>query len=195
MQTVVCDRVPTERGIVMGWWKDKLAGLDDVGYDELAENLYEVLVLDGGPSTPQEGQEQRLNAVSLDIPADKVKRFAEKRILTYEALLVLTVNVVTQDQTEQLQQNLGDAVLHPLTMEIETQIQKMWRERGIDVHDVSTFCFKELDDFFDEPFKWGREWLSEFYSDDDMPRRHYIAWTDQWRSDFEVMRTVVEDFA
>ena len=178
--------------ISMNKFWDRISNLENVSYKELAENLYEVLVLEGGPSTPEEGQEQRLTAVTLGIPTDKVERFLAKRRLTYEALLWLAVEVGTEVQTEQLQKDLGEAVRHPLAMEIETLIQKLWLERGIDVPDVSAICFNEVDGFFEEPFQWGRDWLDEFSGDDDMSGKHYINWTDQWRKDFEAMRKVVE---
>ena len=58
---------------------DKISSLEKVSYKELAENLYEVLVLDGGPTSPDVGQEPRLNAVTLGIPADKMEREADLR--------------------------------------------------------------------------------------------------------------------
>ena len=181
--------------VFMNKFWDKISSLEKVSYKELAENLYEVLVLDGGPSSPDVGQEPRLNAVTLGIQADKMERFIEKRRLTYDALLWLAVEVGTEEQTELLQKDLGEAVRHPLAMEIETLIGEMWRERGIDVPDVSTICFNEVDGFFEQPFQWGREWLDEFSADEDMSGKHYIKWTDQWRKDFEAMRTVVEAFS
>lgn len=170
---------------------DKISNLERISYKELAQNLYEVLVLDGGPSTPQEQGKQRLNAVTLGIPADRVERFQEQRLLTYEALLWLAVQVVTEAQTEQLQKDLGEAVRHPLAMEMETLIEEMWRERGIDVPDVSAICLNEVGNFVDEPLQWGRAWLEEFYDEGEMPDGQDALWTDQWRNDFEVMRTVV----
>ena len=115
---------------------DKISSLERISYKELAENLYEVLVLEGGPSTPDVGEEPRLNAVTLGIPADKVERFIAKRMLTYEALLWLAVEMGTEEQTKQLQKDLGEAVRHPLAMEMMTR--KCWSRQTVQLPAVMT---------------------------------------------------------
>lgn len=71
-----------------------------------------------------------------------------------------------------------------------------WTERGINLvsdHEVGEKCLQEVELFLEYPFRWGREWLREFYPTDEEAGEHYIMWTDQWLKQFKVMQMVISE--
>ena len=90
-----------------------------------------------------------------------------------------------------------DAEIVVLAIEMGKLIQKKWAERGIDFADhfaVGERCFDEVELALERPFKWGREWLIEFYDDPEEAGEQYIMWTDQWLKEFQAMKTVIEEY-
>lgn len=178
----------------MNWITDRLVGRKQPPHAEWAEKLYQALVLGGGPSS--EAQDH-IDATSLSIPLGLLERFANKRLISLEALLFVAVQIETAEQSSKLQDTLGDAALHPLAIEIGKAIVRRWEARGIEMnfHDVGDHCFAEVESFSERPFAWGRKWLEEFYDDDTKAGEHYILWTQQWMKEFSAMRTVVRNFS
>lgn len=174
----------------MGWFKEKVFGKQTPYMEELAENLYEALVLEGGPSAEAE---DRIDAVTLEIPLGKLESFAQKRLISLEAMLFVATQLETVEKSTELQHKFGDAALHPLAVEIGKVTGRKWRERGIDIAalDVGERCFDEVETFLEKPFAWGRHWLEEFYDDPEKAGEHYILWTEQWLREFKVLRHIV----
>jgi len=92
---------------------------------------------------------------------------------------------------------IGGSQIHPFAMEMGKLISEKWRERGIEVEpfDVGERCFNEVGGFLENPFRWGRNWLDEFYDDPETSGVHYILWTEQWLKEFEVMRNMAKEYA
>jgi hypothetical protein len=177
----------------MDWITNRLFGGKKSQDAELAENMYSALVLDGGPSA---ASSKRIDATELEIPLGKLEQFAQKRLISLEAMLFVASQIETVERSEKLQKIFGDRQLHPFAMEVGRLIHSKWKQRGIEIEklDVSERCFDEIGDFLDKPFRWARAWLDEFYEDSDKSGEHYIMWTEQWLKEFEVMRDMVKKF-
>jgi hypothetical protein len=182
------------RGDNMNWFKLKLFGPKKSRDEDLAEKLYEVLVLEGGPSSKAESH---IDAVSLKIPLGKLERFAQKRLISLEAMMFVAAQAGTVDRSAKLQTVFGDGMIHPLAREMSRLFARKWRGRGIEIgeFDVGHRCFDEVEDILDKPFRWGRKWLDEFYDDPEQSGEHYIMWTDQWLKEFETMGNLVKQFS
>ncbi len=173
----------------MNWfrkiWRKRLP------YDEeFSQNLYDALVLEGGPGSDTE---DHLDAIKLNIRIGDLERFSEKRLIMLEAFCFVAVQMATTSSSEKLLQIFE--TIDPLAIEMGKLIQKKWAERGIvfDSHfDVGERNFAEIDLFLEKPFKWGREWLNEFYEDNDESGNHYIMWTVQCLKQFKAMKMVVD---
>ena len=176
----------------MGWISEKIFGKKRTYHEEFASNLYDALVLDGGPSSDADSH---IDAMALEIPLDKLERFAAKRRIMLEAFLFATTYIATMPTDDE-----GDQIFqspHPLSIQIGQLLQDKWHRRGIeirDLHDVGERCFGEVEMLFDKPFKWGRAWLDEFYTDPEKSGEHYILWTEQCLNEFETMKTVVQQY-
>lgn len=174
--------------------KRKLFGPKVSPAEDLAEKLYEVLILDGGPSGTADSH---IDAVSLEIPIGKLERFSQKRLISLEALLFVAAQTETVERSKKLQMIFGEDVLHPFAIEISKLIGRKWRERGIkiDNFDVGERSFDEVEDLLEKPFRWGRKWLDEFYDEPEQSGEHYIMWTDQWLKEFKTMQNMVAQYA
>lgn len=177
----------------MKWLTDRLFGAKKSRNEELAENMYIALVLNGGPSS---GSPDRIGATSLEIPLGKLEQFAQKRLISLEAMLFVASQIETVEQSQELQQVFGDGQLHPFAIEIGRLIALKWKDRGIALGttDVGERCFDEIESFIEKPFRWTRAWLDEFYDDPAKSGEHYIMWTEQWLKEFEAMRLVVRNY-
>lgn len=178
----------------MRWLKKKMFGLKKMRAEDLADKLYKVLVLDGGPSG---NADSHIDATSLGIPLGRLERFSKKRLITLEAMLFIAAQVETAERSQNLQELFYDGTIHPFAVEMGKLISRKWRDRGIEIDylDVGELCFDEVEDFLKKPFRWGRNWLSEFYDDPEQSGEHYILWTDQWLKEFETMRTLVRQYS
>ena len=157
---------------------------------EFARNLYDALVLDGGPSSDAE---DHLDAAKLNIRISDFPRFAEKRLITLEAFLFVATQVATTPSNDEELQLL--APVHPLAVQMGKLIQMKWAERGIRIDDLGTVgerCFSEVELALEKPFKWGKKWLNDFYDDESEAGEHYIIWTDQCLKEFQVMQQLVK---
>jgi len=178
----------------MNWFTNRLFGKKKSRDEELAENMYSALVLDGGPSSESPN---RIDATELDIPLGKLERFAQKRLISLEAMLFVASQIETAEQSQKLQLMFGDGQIHPFAMEMGRLVHSKWSQRGIEIDefDVGDRCFDEIQDFLDKPFRWARAWLDEFYDDSEKSGEHYIMWTEQWLKEFEVLRNMVKEYA
>ncbi|MDF1726775.1 MAG: hypothetical protein P1U53_03395 [Sulfitobacter sp.] len=178
----------------MSWLRTKLFGSRKSRDQELAENMYSALVLDGGPSGEAP---DHIEATQLEIPFGKLERFALKRLISLEAMLFVASQIETAERSEKLQAVFGDGQLHPFALEMRRLVATRWRERGIEISDsdVVDRCFDEVEEFLEKPFRWGRKWLDEFYDDPETSGEHYILWTQQWLKEFDVMRTMAKEYA
>ena len=178
----------------MKWLKQKLFGPEKSKDEDLAEKLYEVLVLDGGPSS---NADSHIDSTALEIPLGKLERFSQKRLISLEALLFVAAQTETAERSEKLQAVFGDGALHPFAIEMGKLISNRWSERGIEVgfFDVGERCFDEVEEFLERPALWSRHWLEEFYDDPERAGEHYILWTEQWLKEFETMRNMVRDYS
>lgn len=175
----------------MSWISEKLFGKRRTYEEEFACNLYDALVLRGGPSSEADSH---IDAVELEVPLDKLERFFAKRLIMHEAMLFVASNVATMPDQEKEQP--PSISVHPLAVEMGTHLKGKWMERGIDVggfFSVGERCFAEIETFLEKPFKWGRAWLDEFYSDPEKSGQHYIMWTDQCLKEFETMKLVIRE--
>lgn len=157
--------------------------------EEFASNLYDALVLGGGPSAEAEGH---IDADVLDIPLNKLERFASKRLITLEAFLFVATSVGTMPKV-QADGSLFKSV-HPLAVQMGKHLQGKWAERGIKIADhyaVGERCFDEVSTALEKLFRWGRAWLDEFYDNPEKSGEYYILWTDQCLKEFETMKLVV----
>lgn len=174
----------------MSWISEKLFGKRRSYEEQLCCNLYDALVLSGGPSAEAE---QQIDDIALGIPIGKLERFASKRLIMLEAFLFVAVNIATMPRQDE-DGPLFNPV-HPLAVQMATRLQTKWAERGIEVRDhiaVGERCFAEVSDVLDKPFKWGRAWLEEFYDSPEKTGEHYILWTEQCLKEFQAMKMVVE---
>ncbi len=133
----------------------------------------------------------------MDIQLGKLEQFAQKRLISLEAMLFVASQIETAERSEKLQAVFGDSQLHPFAAEMGRVIARKWRERGIEISrfDVGERCFDEVQEFLEKPFRWGRKWLDEFYDDPEKSGEHYILWTEQWLKEFEVMRKMAKEYA
>lgn len=174
----------------MRWISEKLFGKKRTYDEEFASNLYDALVLDGGPSAEAENH---IDASALEIPLDKLERFSAKRLIMLEVFLFVATNVATMPDKEDT--SLIFQTVHPLSMQMAKLIQAKWKQRGIEVkdfHEVGKLCFDEYMAAMEKPFKWGRGWLDEFYSNSEKSGEYYISWTEQCLKEFKAMKLVVE---
>ena len=174
----------------MGEFADGTFERNTIPTEILARNLYEALVLEGGPS----GQaEDRIDAAKLEIPLGQLEHFAQKRLITLEAMLFVAAHMETLEHSEDLQQKLGDGSLHPLAEDIGKLIVQKWRDRGIDISNekAANRCIDEVEEFLTTPLSWGKSWLEEFYDDHEKPREHSLLWVEQWRKEFTVLRHMI----
>mgnify|MGYP003139795701 CR=1 FL=1 len=178
----------------MNWITKKIFGAKPSHDEELAGNMYSALVLDGGPSSDAPN---RIGATELEIPLWKLDKFAQKRLISLEAMLFVASQIETAERSQKLQEMSDDGQIHPFAMEMGRLIHSKWKQRGIEIDefDVGERCFEELEDFLDKPFRWARTWLDEFYDDSEKSGEHYIMWTKQWLKEFEVMRNMVKEYA
>lgn len=178
----------------MYWLKEKLFGKKKTKEEDLAQKLYDVLVLDGGPSG---NAPNRIDAVALKIPLGKMESFAQKRLISLEALLFVAAQIETSERTKKLQEVFGDGAIHPFAAAMGNLITQKWQERGIeiDAFDVGERCFDEVEEFLQHPFRWGRAWLDEIYNDPEKSGENYIVWTEQWLKEFKAMRNMVAQFS
>lgn len=178
----------------MSWLKSKLFGPKKSRDEDLAEKLYAVLVLEGGPSG---SADSHIDATALEIPLGRLERFAQKRLISLEAMMFVAAQIETAERSEKLKAILGDGALHPFAIEMGKLIGRKWRERGIEIDnfDVGERCFDEVEEFLEKPFRWARKWLDEFYDDPEKSGEHYIMWTDQWLKEFQTMRDMVKNYA
>ncbi|WP_298571841.1 hypothetical protein [uncultured Aliiroseovarius sp.] len=174
----------------MNWLRSKLIGSKPSREEQLAENLYAALVLDGGPSN---ASPNHIGSSELEIPLGRLEQFSQKRLISLEALLFVAAQIETAERSKKLQMAFGDSQLHPFALATGRLISKKWQDRGIDIEqfDAGERCFDEVEVFLEKPFRWGREWLDEFFGDPEKSGKHYILWTEQWLKEFEVMRQMV----
>jgi hypothetical protein len=166
----------------------RLLGRKKTYEEEFAANLYKALVLDGGPSS---AAEDRKDAASLGVRLGDLERFERKRLITLEAMLFVATQIATT--SSEGDDNVPFPLPHTLGIEVAKVIQSKWSERGIvvDTSQVGERCFDEIQLFLDKPFKWGREWLDEFFDEGESGER-YIMWTDQCLKEFQVMQQVIK---
>jgi len=153
-------------------------------FEVMAENLYEVLVI----SPPSSGDENSLGPSELEIGINNLAKFTAKRTLMLEATLHLAT-VVALD---------GNAV-HPLLKAVDAKIAKHWLDRGLissidtKIHDL---CFKEVEKILENPMKWSRDWLNEFYVGgeyDGLPGGpHSYTWGEQCHKEYQAMVGLIE---
>lgn len=175
-------------------WLKKVFGPKKTREEDLADKLYQVLVLDGGPSG---SADSHIDATSLSIPLGRLERFSQKRLISLEAMLFVAAQIETAECSQKLQVMFGYGTIHPFAVEMGKLISRKWRDRGIEIDylDVGERCFNEVEDFLEKPFRWGRNWLNEFYDDPEQSGEHYILWTDQWLKEFETMRNLVRQYS
>ena len=139
----------------MNWITKKIFGPKKSRDEELAENMYSALVLNGGPSSESPS---RIDATELEIPLAKLEHFAQKRLISLEAMLFVASQIETAERSQKLQQLFGDGQLHPFAMEMGRLIHSKWEQRGIEIDkfDVGERCFQEIEEFLDKPFRWAR---------------------------------------
>lgn len=173
----------------MGWISDRLLKKRRTYDEEFASTLYDALVLGGGPSADAESH---IDSHTLNIPLDKLERFAAKRLITLEAFLFVAVNVATMPA--ETNDTATFQPVHPLSIQLSRLLQAKWRQRGIEIKnhlEVGERCFEAVELALEKPFRWGRGWLEEFYDDPEKSGEHYILWTEQCLKEFEAMRMVV----
>lgn len=177
----------------MNWVSDRLFGKRPSYEEVYVANLYDAMVVGGGPSAEAESH---LDAVALEIPFGRFERFASKRLIMLEAFLFVATNIATMPEDDE-----DDPLSmrpHPLAVQMGRHLMRKWADRGIFIADpvaVGGRCFDEVSGALETPFKWGREWLDEFYSDPEKAGSHYILWTDQCLKEFRTMKMVVEQSA
>ncbi len=178
----------------MGWFKDKFFGSKKCAEQEFAENLYQVMALEGGPSGDADSH---IDATTLEIPLGRLERFAQKRLISLEAMLFVAAQLETAERSEKLQEVFGGGHLHPFAIEMGKLIARKWREREIEIDtlDVGERCFDEIEEFLEKPARWSRNWLNEFYDDTEKSGEHYISWTEQWLKEFNAMRNVIAKYS
>ena len=155
-------------------------------FDDIAEKLYEVLVI----SPPSSGDENSLGPSELEIGINNLAKFTAKRTLMLEATMHLAT-VVALD---------GNAI-HPLMKAIESKIAKHWLERGL-ISSLDTkvgdLCFKEVEKLLENQMKWSRDWLNEFYVGGEyegLPGGpHYLTWGNQCFKEYQAMVGVIKKF-
>ncbi|WP_137110189.1 hypothetical protein [Rhodobacter sp. SY28-1] len=172
-------------------WLSKIKGTKPNRHEVLAKNLYDALVLDDGPGsdTPE-----FLTASKIAIRLSDLGKFQEKRLITLEALCFIACLTCTAEAGKKLAELFGQP--HPLPIEFAKLLRAKWKERGISLlsdADVGEKCLQEVEPFLEYPFRWGREWLREFYQNFDDTGEHYIVWTEQWLKQFKVMQMVISD--
>jgi hypothetical protein len=180
--------------IEMNWFTAKLFGKKKSRDQDLAEKLYEVLVLGGGPSS---SADSHIDSSALEIPLGKLESFSQKRLISLEALLFVAAHVETAERSQKLQAIFGDRILHPFAIEMGDLIGQKWRERGIEIQDdeVSERCFDEVEELIERPSIWSRVWLREFYADPEQSDQYCTKWADQWIKEFKTMKMMVADHA
>lgn len=176
----------------MSWISEKLFGKRQSYEEKFANNLYDAMVLNGGPSA---NAESNINTIALGIPLEKWESFALKRLNMLEALLFVATNVATMAERDDEAPSFKPE--HPVAVQLGKHLQNKWAERGLvvaDHHVVGERCFDEVAGMFEKPFRWGRAWLDEFYDDPEESGEHYILWTEQCLQEFQAMREVVEQY-
>ena len=164
-------------GVDVSWLKEKLFGPKKSQDKDLAEKLYQVLVANGGPSI---SVDSHIDATSLEISIGKLEGFTRKRLISLEEFIFVAAQIGTVERSKKLQGVFGDDMLHPFVVEMGELIGRKWRERGIEIEDsdVGKHCFDDVEDFLENPFRWGRMWLDEFSDDSEQSGEHYISWAD-----------------
>jgi len=61
--------------------------------------MYAALVLDGGPSR---SSPNHIGATKLDIPLGKLEQFAQKRLISLEAILFVAAQIATAERSKNL---------------------------------------------------------------------------------------------
>ncbi len=153
--------------------------------DQLANELYEGLVSNGGPGSDS------FDALSLDINASDLDRFSSKNTMRLETFMFGAICEALAENKPKQQK---------LMVAFSKVLKKKWEERGItlsDNFDVGEVCFNEMEKFLGEPVptKWGSEWLNEFYGSKEEVMDHLLEFVDHCLKEYHVMKQLVERYS
>ncbi|WP_425091096.1 hypothetical protein [Tropicimonas sp. S265A] len=173
----------------MGWFRELLKEKPPY-HEEFANNLYEALVVSGGPA---EGSENYLDAEALGVPLTKLDGFSAKRLITLEAFLFAAVGMETVSKAEA--EGQGDqAEAHKLHRAMGRVIWQKWTERGIvfdNQYSTGDKCYEEVEQVTESPVQWSKDWLRDFFDDPMKVEENCVRWADQCLKELHTMRLVV----
>ena len=156
----------------------KLFGKKTNKYEEYASNLYEALVLD----PPSSGSIEAIGPSSLELNMGQFSRYSEKRLLLLEAMFcVAALTVYEGEKTKAFEA-------------IRNKISSEWKSRGLisaSETEVTSICFKEVEDLLENFFSWSKNWLDEFYEDVSSNCPVLASWGGQCQNEYKVMVDVL----
>jgi hypothetical protein len=165
-------------------WFTSLFGPTRTVDDVKAANLYEALVLEGGPGSDTD---DFLSAVTLGVNPISWPKFGEKRLFLLESLYYLAY----WSSFAKTDASIGDKPpFVELPKAMERKLQAEWGRRGVrydDPSDVGARCFEHVEMFCEEPIKWSRRWLAEFYDDEVTREKFVVEWATQCQRQFKTM--------
>jgi hypothetical protein len=153
--------------------------------EELANNLYTILVLE----PPSSSDSDSLDPSGLEIEINHLGKFTEKRLLLLEAMLWLATTVAFDEDST-----------YARVKAIEKKIASEWLKRGLISSTnikINDLCFKEVEKLLENPMKWSRNWLSDFYVGGEyegLPGGpHYGVWGEQCHNEYQAMIFVIKE--
>lgn len=153
-------------------------------FDELASNLYQVLV----EEPPSSADPDALGPSELEIEPAQFIEFSQKRTFLLEAMFFCAaITAAGGGKT-------------PLVSSVQKLLEGKWRVRGMrsevitSMHDA---CWNEIELLLSSevvPVSWSKKWLAVFYPDGDFGP-HLYSWARQCHQEFTAMKSMFDDYS